>query len=584
MSNRELEGTYNKSWALIVGINEYSDFNIPNLKNAENDALAVSKELIKRFDFQEENVILLLGENATRIAIQENYERLSEEDVQVNDRLFLYFSGHGTKATSRWGEERGYFLAFDSVKGKRSSYLPWKEMVEEAYQIPAKHIFFVCDACYSGTFTRGILDGQKHFVEDLLKRRSIQVLTSGKGDQLVQDGNGVFHGHSIFASRFLEALKGGAQNESSKIITASNVINYVYHWVGAANESLQIPQHGQFILQNDGDFIFNPWDTEPQEWYRSPKLFPSSPSKLPKAQDQISLVKEFLFDPTKQIELHTLIKENIKRFLVDIEEIRSKDSLGSHNRDAIPNRIKEYEAATKALIEISMIIGYHGNSDHSKLLRSIINSFKEEPFRSSPDDQVCYKLGSYPLFLIFYSVGLSAFQNQNFGILKPFFEVTTQLPFIDHPKGKQQLVNLVKLIREKIGTGADDCHSRIQEYSRNAYPICLSLSNYFEPVMKSLDLLEGDLAPIFDRFEILTGLAHCYQQSNSGRNVGVHSTYLGRYIWNVTHPMSRNQPFKEFGKEILEGMHDEIVEAGLFGGTRDNLYSTFVAYRRALKR
>ena len=85
---------YANSWALVVGINRYRSSKIPQLEYAEADAQAMAKSL-GRLGFPKGNVRLLLGPKATR----DEVIRVLEEDLNPkmgeNDRLFLYFSGHG---------------------------------------------------------------------------------------------------------------------------------------------------------------------------------------------------------------------------------------------------------------------------------------------------------------------------------------------------------------------------------------------------------------------------------------------------------------------------------------------------------
>ena len=104
---------YANSWALVVGINRYRSSKIPQLEYAEADARAMAKAL-GRLGFPKGNVRLLLGSKATR----DEVIRILEEDLNPkmgeNDRLFLYFSGHGA-TTKIHGEQTGYLLPHDAL-------------------------------------------------------------------------------------------------------------------------------------------------------------------------------------------------------------------------------------------------------------------------------------------------------------------------------------------------------------------------------------------------------------------------------------------------------------------------------------
>ncbi len=67
---------YGNSWALIIGVNRYTDRRVPALQYAEEDAKAVRAALL-RLGFPENNIRMLLGPKATRNAIL----RVVEEDL-----------------------------------------------------------------------------------------------------------------------------------------------------------------------------------------------------------------------------------------------------------------------------------------------------------------------------------------------------------------------------------------------------------------------------------------------------------------------------------------------------------------------
>jgi hypothetical protein len=55
---------YRKSWALIIGINEYQS--LPRLTGAVKSAKMVREKLVREFGFDPENVIELYDDQATR--------------------------------------------------------------------------------------------------------------------------------------------------------------------------------------------------------------------------------------------------------------------------------------------------------------------------------------------------------------------------------------------------------------------------------------------------------------------------------------------------------------------------------------
>jgi len=77
--------------ALIIGINDYKDPNIPDLETAVNDANAMANLLSERYGFE---VTLLLDRNATRESMYRNLRNLALS-TEAADSVLIYYAGHG---------------------------------------------------------------------------------------------------------------------------------------------------------------------------------------------------------------------------------------------------------------------------------------------------------------------------------------------------------------------------------------------------------------------------------------------------------------------------------------------------------
>lgn len=96
----ELIPKYSSSRALVIGINNYKT--ATPLGYAVSDATAVAAALVDTFSFPKENVQLLLDDHATRAAILHCFLSYTRNGCGVNDRLVVFFAGHGhTVRTSR---------------------------------------------------------------------------------------------------------------------------------------------------------------------------------------------------------------------------------------------------------------------------------------------------------------------------------------------------------------------------------------------------------------------------------------------------------------------------------------------------
>ena len=83
---------YDKSWAVVIGINDYGGRHNP-LRNARNDAEAIVCLLRDYYSF--EVIPPLYDVDATRYAIMTYLRDELPNLVRENDRLIFFFAGHG---------------------------------------------------------------------------------------------------------------------------------------------------------------------------------------------------------------------------------------------------------------------------------------------------------------------------------------------------------------------------------------------------------------------------------------------------------------------------------------------------------
>lgn len=243
--------SYHSSWALIVGINRY--WNMPPLNHAANDAAEVADTLINRFRFPSEQVVLLQDELATQDDVMSVFDMLaSQRIVHQDDRMVVYFAGHGITRETRDGAMVGYLAPIEAEPHAWRTLIRMTDLISQARFLPAKHILFIIDACYSGlSLRRGtVFDAA---VVRCLTHPAVQVITAGRAEEQVVDGGDLEGDNSIFTGCLLDALHGSAASASG-MMTASDVMSYVYRHVTENPDADQTPQYGW--LDGDGDFVF----------------------------------------------------------------------------------------------------------------------------------------------------------------------------------------------------------------------------------------------------------------------------------------------------------------------------------------
>lgn len=242
---------YSDSWAIVIGIDDYASW--PKLQYAVRDARAIRETLIQRFGFAADHVISLENREATRTGILAAFhDKLAHSGMKKNDRLFVFFAGHGATRQLTSGRDLGYIIPADSDPNKiATDAVPMTELQNIAESLTAKHVLFVMDACYSGLgLTRGA--GSGNFLRDNAKRLGRQMLTAGGADQLVADGGP--NGHSVFTWTLLQAMGGKADLNGDGLITATELAAYVAPAV--ASVSRQTPAFGSLPGSEGGDFVF----------------------------------------------------------------------------------------------------------------------------------------------------------------------------------------------------------------------------------------------------------------------------------------------------------------------------------------
>ncbi len=246
-----------KKFALVIGIDKYPTM---PLEAAVNDAKAVSKRL-KELNFQ---VTTLLDSKATLKNIRHELGTTFSL-TEPNDQIVIYFAGHGITENLHGNKVEGYILPVNvNLKDLYSSAISMNELRDLTARIPAKHILFVFDSCYSGLgLTRAIKavssinDVQQH-LESMAGKRAAYMITAGKANEVARE----YGGHGLFTLHFLDGIAGAADtNPKDNIVQASELGLYLSSVVARETSNEQNPQHG--LIEGDGDFLFPLMDDDP---------------------------------------------------------------------------------------------------------------------------------------------------------------------------------------------------------------------------------------------------------------------------------------------------------------------------------
>jgi uncharacterized caspase-like protein len=92
--------------ALLIGINDYtmSKAGWPNLTGTVNDVTTLREMLLHVYGFKAENIVTLTDRQATRAAILQKLDELTNKSAK-NDVILFYFAGHGSQVLNSRSDE-----------------------------------------------------------------------------------------------------------------------------------------------------------------------------------------------------------------------------------------------------------------------------------------------------------------------------------------------------------------------------------------------------------------------------------------------------------------------------------------------
>jgi hypothetical protein len=231
---------------LAVGLDRYSDWQIPELHFAEHDASAIA-DALNRYDRAnvEASLASLTGSSATTATILSSV-RAKVAEATSADTLVFSFAGHGIAENGNL-----FLLTFDTDYGDLGkTALNWSDLEAAFAQSKARIVVFL-DACQSGTAALGT-GGQHEAAIDRLKNWTgppMLIFAASKGSQAATETAG----GGLFTAALVEALRVQAEaGPSAPLLTLNKLYASAKRKVIAENRD-QIPWFGRRGLF--GNFI-----------------------------------------------------------------------------------------------------------------------------------------------------------------------------------------------------------------------------------------------------------------------------------------------------------------------------------------
>ncbi|MBI1227539.1 MAG: hypothetical protein GC192_20065 [Bacteroidetes bacterium] len=230
--------------ALVIGISNYQEDGIPDLKYADKDAKEFVKFLKSKGggSLKDEQIKLLTNEQATYGQIYAELDWLLETSGP-DDQVLIYFSGHGDVET-KTKRQPGFLLAYDTpptnymIGALRLNDL--NDYLETLVDQKAK-IIVITDACHSGNLAGG-RDGVLATATALSSQFMNQVkIMSCQPNEISLEGEQWGGGRGVFSYHLIDGLVGMADSNKDDIVTLSELERYLDQTVPVETDQQQYP-------------------------------------------------------------------------------------------------------------------------------------------------------------------------------------------------------------------------------------------------------------------------------------------------------------------------------------------------------
>ncbi len=231
-----------KFYALLIGVDDYSDPRINDLDYPVSDCLKLSSVLTEHYTFNKSDIKMLKNPSRREIigALEQLRSKLSD-----NSNLLIFYAGHGY-----YDEEikQGYWLPADAKKDESFDWLSNNTIRDYIRGIKTQHTLLISDACFSGSILRDPLIDANISINEIYKMKSRKAFVSGVMSEVPDK--------SVFVKYLVEYLS----NNQIKYLQGQNLYFSIKDAIIRNSQIGQIPSYSYIPSAGDeglsGDFIF----------------------------------------------------------------------------------------------------------------------------------------------------------------------------------------------------------------------------------------------------------------------------------------------------------------------------------------
>jgi formylglycine-generating enzyme required for sulfatase activity len=240
-------------WAVIVGVNKYTDPKMSSLRFCVPDAKLMAEVLQKKCGYAKENILLMTDDGPadlqpTKANLQKQIPTWLKK-TGPRDTILVYFAGHGSVLR---GQSALIPQDFESANPGLSSYRV-DELRDALHDSNAAQKLLVLDCCHGGGAKAGIalaLSG-----EDLGGAKTAGGLITFTGSRKTQTSlESAEKGHGVFTWCLARGLGGEADFDKDGIVDSDEIYRFVFSEVPATAKEVD-PKHEQQPVRIIGEDV-----------------------------------------------------------------------------------------------------------------------------------------------------------------------------------------------------------------------------------------------------------------------------------------------------------------------------------------
>lgn len=213
------EVAYAKTYLVSVGVTDYTHhYGRPsNLRYTVKDAKDMGSLYQNKKDAE---VYVLTNSQATVKNVKSMMNKVFSK-ANRNDEVILFFSGHGFPG--------GFCLSDNN--------LLYNDIRKAMAKSKAGRKMIIADACHSGAVRVDASVAARH--TDQVKKADVMMFLASRSDEYSKEADQ--YGNGLFAAWLFSALKGAADVDNDRTITALELFNYVHRGVTKDSKDKQHP-------------------------------------------------------------------------------------------------------------------------------------------------------------------------------------------------------------------------------------------------------------------------------------------------------------------------------------------------------